>query len=140
MIICGYSGIGKTTYCKTHANCVDLDSSAFCKRNGWEADYLRVAQQLSMTGKQVFISAHPAVIRYCQSNNIPFTLVIPGEAKAVWEARLKLRYEQCHKQYAFNALQDFYLNYDRDMEFYSTLKNVKIQRVTCKVVTSLALD
>lgn len=138
MLICGYSGIGKTTYCKTHANAYDLDSSTFGKIKNWEAEYIKHAQRLAVQGKAVFISAHKEVIEYLQRNNIPFILAIPAECKETWELRLKLRYSQTHADYALNALRDFYQNYDKDMQFYHNLKGVKIIRVTCKVQTTLA--
>ena len=138
MLICGYSGIGKTTYCKIHANAYDLDSSMFGKINNWEAEYIRHAQMLAVQGKDVFISAHKEVINYLQRNNIPFILAIPAETKEVWELRLKLRYAQTHADYALNALRDFYQNYDNDMKFYASLQGVKIIHINCKVQTTLA--
>ena len=132
MLICGYSGIGKTTYCQTHANAYDLDSSAFSKSRGWEAKYIMCAQMLAVRGKVVFISAHKAVINYLQENNIPFVLAIPDENKEIWESLLKSRYAQTKANYALCALRDFYQNYDKDMQFYNNLKGVKIIRITCK--------
>ena len=137
MIICGYSGIGKSTYCKTHNYCYDLDSSLFTKLPKWEEHYLKYAQQFSMSGYTVFISAHPSVIEYCKAHAIPVVVAIPAETKEVWELRLKLRYAQNHETYALNALRDFYQNYDRDMAYYNGLEGVQVIRVTCKVNTTL---
>ena len=76
MIYCGYQGCGKSTYCRTHKNTVDLDSSAFKKTENWEKNYVDLAKKLSDNNK-VFISAHKKVIEYLINNNIEFELIIP---------------------------------------------------------------
>ena len=45
MIYCGYQGCGKSTYCRTHNNTVDLDSSFFKKVDKWEENYINIAKE-----------------------------------------------------------------------------------------------
>ena len=138
MIVCGYQGCGKTTYCKNHKSAIDLDSSNFNKTEKWEAQYLRVALSLSEAGYNVFISAHPEVIFYCLDNNIKFELLIPAQNKEAWRSRLEFRYNINPTQGNLNALKDFEANFDKDMIFYRSLTNVTIHEVSAKVVTNIA--
>ena len=144
-IICGYQGIGKTTYCKTHTDSYDLDSSAFEKNEEWAKTYVDSAIEVLKSGyDKVFISAHQCVINEILNrilNEISIVVVIPKETKETWEARLRFRYEQCKKQYAYNALQDFLKHFDEDMQYYNQLKNnkrISLIEVTAKVQTNLS--
>ena len=107
MIICGYQGCGKTTYCKNHIDSIDLDSSNFVKNMGWQKQYIRIAMSLSLAGYKVFISAHQEVVKYLQENNIDFALLIPSQNKEAWRSRLEFRYQTNPTQANQNALLDF---------------------------------
>ena len=137
MIYCGYQGCGKTTYCRNHPDTtVDLDSSAFVKREGWEIEYVKTAQAISDAGKKVFISAHQVVINYLLNNEIPFELLIPELSPDAWRDRLLFRYHINPTQGNWNAICDFDKNYARDMAFYATLPVMK-HYISAKIVTTL---
>ena len=137
MIICGYQGCGKTTYCKNHVDSIDLDSSNFIKGMGWEKQYIRVATSLSLAGYKVFISAHREVIEYLQERSIDFALLIPAQNKEAWRHRLEFRYQINPTLANQNALRDFEENFDRDMDFYSKVDCVALYEVSAKVVTNI---
>lgn len=137
MIYCGYSGCGKSTYCKKHPETtIDLDSSSFAKTPGWELYYITKAVELSQTGKHVFISAHQTVIKCLQKYNIPFELFLPAYNKAVWGQRLRLRYALNPTQCALNAIKDFEENFDSDMAFYNALTCTK-HYIQAHIVTNI---
>lgn len=137
MIYCGYQGCGKSTYCKKHpTTTIDLDSSSFYKIDGWEENYIKVANTLSRAGKKVFISAHQVVINKLIEKGIEFELLLPTQNKKIWKSRLELRYNINPTQGNKNALMDFEQNFDKDMAFYADLNVVK-HYVTAVVVTDI---
>ena len=77
VIVSGYQGVGKTTYTKTHENCLDLESSNYNKSNpNWVEEY--VADILAVKDKEVlFISSHQAVRDLLDSKQVNFIFVIP---------------------------------------------------------------
>lgn len=136
-IYCGYQGCGKTTFCKNHPDTtIDLDSSAFIKREGWEEIYIKIAVAFSNLGKSVFISAHKQVIEYLTTNEIPFELLIPAQNPKAWRNRLEFRYNIDPTQGNLNALLDFDKNFEADMAFYASLNCVK-HYISAKVVTDI---
>lgn len=139
MIYCGYQGCGKSTYCRTHENTVDFDSSAFKKSADWEALYVNMAKVMSDSGKNVFISAHHEVLNYLLLNAIPFELFVPAHDKEVWRKRLEFRYFKNPTTPNLKAIADFEQNFERDMDFYDTLENsgVVIHRVSARIATDL---
>ena len=140
MIICGYQGCGKTTYCRNHSNAVDLDSSMFVKTEGWEVNYVEVALKISATGQNVFISAHQAVINYLISQNVFFKLLVPYQNAKAWKSRLEFRYNTNPTQGNLNALTDFNENFEKDMEFYYRLDypNFTMHVVSAKIITNIS--
>lgn len=137
MIYCGYQGCGKSTYCRNHADTtVDLDSSMFVKREGWEENYVALAKQLSDLGKNVFISAHQVVIAYLLELNIDFELLIPEQNPKAWRSRLEFRYNLNPIQANMNAILDFDKNYETDMEFYAGLRVPK-HYISAHIVTNI---
>lgn len=140
MIYCGYQGCGKSTYCRTFPDTtVDLDSSAFIKVQGWEENYVRTAVALSHN-KDVFISAHRAVIEYCMNNGIPFVLLAPSQSKEAWRSRLKFRYHKNPILPNFKAIADFEQNYEKDLAFYVELesKGVSVRWIEATIITNIA--
>ena len=140
MIICGYQGCGKTTYCKTHNNAIDLDSSMFIKKEGWEVNYVETALKISETGQNVFISAHREVISYLIYHKYDFELIIPADDKELWAKRLEFRYMKNKTVPNLKAIHDFNINFEEDMHFYyekSKIYNIKVHKVTSKIVTNI---
>ena len=138
MIYCGYQGCGKSTYCKKHpTTTIDLDSSSFCKIDGWEENYIKTA--LGYGDKQVFISAHKVVLEYLYNNNIPFTLLAPKMNRDAWRARLEFRYFKNPTQANLKAIMDFVANFDDDMALYREYgrKGVDVKWITATVVTDI---
>ena len=137
MIYCGYQGCGKSTYCRNHPDTtVDLDSSYFNKYNGWEINYVNIANLLSEGGKKVFISAHKAVINRLLNLGVQFELLIPSQNEKTWRSRLEFRYNTNSTQANMNAILDFDKNYKSDMEFYQSI-DCKKHYVAATVVTNI---
>jgi len=137
MIYCGYQGCGKSTYCRAHpVTTVDLDSSMFTKKDGWESNYVEIAQIINETGKNVFISAHKEVINYLLATSTPFELFLPAQNQKAWRSRLEFRYNLNPTQPNMNAILDFDKNWDSDMEFYASIDCVK-HYVSAHVVTNI---
>ena len=137
MIYCGYQGCGKSTYCRNHMETsYDLDSSMFVKREGWEVEYVTLAQALRDSGKNVFISAHKVVINYLLQNDIDFELLIPEQNPKAWRSRLEFRYNLNPTQANMNAILDFDKNYETDMAFYESVDCIK-HYVSAHVVTNI---
>lgn len=141
MLICGYQGVGKSTYCRNNPETtVDLDSSNFKKTDKWEENYIKTALGFVGNNKNVFISAHKVVIEYLIANNIPFKVLIPNEKKDVWRTRLEFRYNK-NKTFAnLKALYDFDLHYEEDMTYYNDLekRGVSVNRVNARIVTTIS--
>lgn len=140
MIYCGYQGVGKSTYCRNNpTTTMDLDSSLFTKEENWEVGYVEKANEISTSGKKVFISAHPIVIETLISKGYQFTVLIPSMDKMVWKSRLEFRYLKNPSRPNLNALNDFVLNYDRDMSYYHSLESrgVIVKEVVARVETNL---
>lgn len=139
MIYCGYQGCGKSTYCKEHPDTtIDLDSSMFTKRVGWEEDYVMIAKALSDYGnKNVFISAHKVVINYLINSHIDFELMIPIQNPEAWRNRLEFRYNINPTQGNLNAILDFDKHYEEDMAFYEAV-NCKKHYISAKIVTDIS--
>ena len=131
MIYCGYQGVGKSTYCRNNPDTtIDLDSSNFKKTSDWFVNYVKAALVFSKDGKDVFISAHKEVIMYLYGMGYDFEILIPGDSKEVWAKRLEFRYQKNKTVANLKAIHDFNINFDSDMEFYHTLKGIKVHKVT----------
>lgn len=137
MIYCGYQGCGKSTYCRNHpTTTIDLDSSMFIKREGWELAYVSIAQELSNAGKLVFISAHQVVINHLLKSGIKFELLLPAQNAKAWRSRLEFRYNISPTQANMNAILDFDKHFDDDMAFYLSLDCVK-HYISARVMTDI---
>ena len=140
MIYCGYQGSGKSTYCRNNpTTTIDLDSSAFAKTLGWEKLYVQTAVELGKN-KNVFISAHQAVIEYCIANHVPFAILAPAQSKEAWRARLEFRYYKNPTLPNFKAIADFEKHFDSDLNYYRNLENqgVTVHWITATVVTNIS--
>lgn len=140
MIYCGYQGSGKSTYCRNNpSTTVDLDSSAFVKTPGWEKLYVETALGLS-ANKNVFISAHRAVIEYCITHAVAFAILAPSQSKEAWRARLEFRYYKNPTLPNFKAIADFEKNFDADLKYYRSLESqgVPVHWIEATVVTNIS--
>lgn len=71
-----YSGLGKTTYCKTHAGWVDVDKSVFKDNYRLVAKF---AEFCYKNGYYVLVSAHIRIIEEFERLGLPINIVIPSE-------------------------------------------------------------
>lgn len=105
MIIAGYPGVGKTTFCiKNHARTIDLESSLFPRLSfindfAWADVYAKVANELSRDGRIVFVSTHGYFLKrmheVAKSLNQKIFVVIPDPSiKNEWLKRLEDRVER----------------------------------------------
>lgn len=97
-IVCGFPGIGKSTYIKKDfiiGNWIDFESSNFNKNNPeWYKDYCSCIIDLTSQGYNVFCSTHAPVIKYLSElKNI--NIVFPDEKiEKEWVERLTRRYNE----------------------------------------------
>lgn len=123
-IICGYSGIGKSYFCKMNKDrAIDLDSRWFEKKEGWEKMYIECAVALTHVYDYVLLTAHSSsVLLMDEIEDLKWYLVYPDiTLKEEYRNRLEQREEQT--QGWIDALIDFYEN---QITKYNTLiKNAK---------------
>lgn len=102
MIILGYPGIGKTTFCRSDGNvnmrCIDLETSNFYDENGkrpdeWWKYYGNIAIDFSNQGYTVFTGMQKEVVEYIKEHHKGQTfLVFPSlKLKNSWVEELKYR-------------------------------------------------
>ena len=123
MIIIGYTGIGKTTLANWHNDYLDMDSSRFIfdgvRPNNWAYHYVKMAEDLSEQGYNVFVSSHESVrknIEYHVGAETPVVLVCPSlDLKEQWIEKLNDRWHEdlSHKNYM--ALKRAKEHYDEDI-------------------------
>ena len=123
MIIIGYPGIGKTTLADWNNDYIDVDSSKFIfdgvRPSNWEYHYVKMAEDLSDQGYNVFVSSHEGVrknIEFHVGAETPVLVVCPSlELKEQWVERLKHRWQEdlSHKNYM--ALKRAEEHYDEDI-------------------------
>ena len=132
MIIIGYPGIGKTTFCETYFpsmddrfngkeinGYIDLESSWISKSIvHWEETYCRIAIGLSKQGFVVFVSAHENVQNILEKSDEEVVVAIyPGlELKEQWIERLQKRYDADPTGKNELALLTVKANYDRHIK------------------------
>ena len=122
-IICTHYGCGKTTYCKTHENSIDLDAGWFEKKEGWDKIYIECAKALTKVYDYVFITSHTSTILLLDKmEDLEWYLVYPDiSLKEEYRERLENRREQDQKW--INEKIDFY---EKQIEKYDKLiKNAK---------------
>lgn len=95
MIIVGYQGIGKTTYCDKDKTAIDLESSSFSKLNPlWYKDYVSCAISLSQN-RHVFVSSHKVVREELKMMGAKWVIVMPSiDIENIWLDRLFKRYSE----------------------------------------------
>lgn len=137
VILIGYQGVGKTTMCKKHKSCIDLDSSLFkidssLRRDPrWYVTYCRYAVELASQGYIVCVSSHNTVRNYLHEmrtvnemvevspkndrpNNYPLVGICTpsGNLQKVWIKRLKKRFNQDPSYKNYKAYLDAYNFYE----------------------------
>lgn len=127
MIITGYQGIGKTTLANERYDIIDLESSSFWKvdkkgnrtrPDDWYVYYCQIAQHLSKSGYQVFVSSHIEVREYLSTHNgEPFCAIFPSRSiKDEWIDRLYERYKMSGSNKDLRALEHAKEYFDRDID------------------------
>ena len=114
MIIIGYQGIGKSTYCRNSEihDAIDLESSCFkyldgTRPEGWELLYCKVAEDLSQQGFKVFTSSHAGVRAYLKNSKEKVYAIAPSPViKDAWIKRLQDRYDADQSTKNFLALEN----------------------------------
>lgn len=137
MILIGYQGVGKTTMCKKHKSCIDLDSSLFkfdslLRRDPrWYVTYCRYAVELANQGYIVCVSSHKPVRNYLNEmrtanemvevspknnrpNNYPLVGICTpsGNLQKVWIKKLKKRFKHDPSYKNYKAYLDAYNFYE----------------------------
>lgn len=87
LVVCAFSGTGKTEMARQTPGLVDLDSSLFGNQEGWIERYLRALLFRYYHGEAVFASTHPQVVAGLAYAQVPVLLAYPDPS-------LKAEYEQ----------------------------------------------
>ena len=137
MIIAGYPGIGKTTLAKANIHVIDLESSAFNKKNiDWFIDYVNVAIELNKQDYDVFISTHAEVLKYLECLDIEYLLIYPSyEIKDEWIEKLEERLNNDNTMKNLKACMRAKDHFDSDISALMTHcknKNAKHYLITNK--------
>lgn len=114
MIIIGYQGIGKSTYCKLNEkhDAIDLESSCFKYPDGtrpkdWAILYCKTAEDLSRQGFTVFTSSHAEVRAYFKDTKEKVCAIVPSPSlRDAWIKRLQDRYDNDQSTKNFLALEN----------------------------------
>ncbi len=131
MIIIGYQGIGKSTYCAKSISAIDLESSMFRDFRGnriehWEEPYVLTAINLSDQGYDVFISSHAEVRQalvacmHTRYKGVPYCAIVPSlYLKDDWIKRLEDRYNKYPSQKNYAALMNAKENFEDNIKLIS---------------------
>lgn len=116
MIIIGYQGVGKSTYCRSHEDSIDLESSNFwfydketkqkSRWHNWAEIYANIAVDLSKQGNYVFTSCHQVVRDELAKKdyNEHIVILIPSlELKDKWIKKLEKRYNDTKLEKDYKA-------------------------------------
>lgn len=95
-IICGFAGIGKSTFARNNKGVVDLESTPFDKDwkrfdKDWKR-YVKVAKHMADNGYIVLLSCHKELREELQNSGIKYSLALPHkEAKDEYIKRYRER-------------------------------------------------
>lgn len=78
LIICGFAGIGKSTFALKNARVVDLESTPF--ERDWKR-YVKVAKHMADNKYIVLVSCHAELRKELKLQNIQYTLALPNKDK-----------------------------------------------------------
>lgn len=132
MIVIGYQGIGKSTYCEKYNSSIDFESSWFKRDPGWEELYTGVAIHLSDEGYTVFTASHAKVREDLYASGKNIAVIFPSLIlKEYWIDKLQKRYDKTGSEKdskaLFNAIASYDTNINAFMEEYNNnkLSNIK---------------
>ena len=93
-VIYGFAGVGKTTYCKNHPECIDLEESNFryldkiqgennksCEKiinKNFPQNYYGAISESLKKYKYVFVSYNG--LEYCRQNMIDYSIILPKKS------------------------------------------------------------
>ena len=125
-IVIGYQGVGKSTMCKKHNDCIDLESSSFWFKDAnnnpkrwenWADIYGNIAEHLSKQGNIVCIASHFVVRERLKNTNEKVIVVVPGlDIKDRWVKRLYYRYLDTAAEKDYKAWMNAGERYQQDIK------------------------
>lgn len=125
-IVIGYQGVGKSTMCRKHNDCIDLESSSFWfkDKNGnpkrwdnWFDIYGNIAEHLSKQGNIVCIASHFAVRQRLKNTTEKVYVVVPSlELRDRWVKRLYYRYLDTATEKDYKAWMNAGERYEQDIQ------------------------
>lgn len=133
MIIVGYPCIGKTTLSNSNKEFIDLESSLFkidgVRDKNWYKYYIAIANDISLQGKNIFVSSHKEVrdelLKYAGDKICVFPSL---EIKDKWVDKLKLRYENSNLEkdrLAYEYTKEHFEEAIKDMKSYCEENNIR---------------
>lgn len=136
MIIMGYQGIGKSTFCKTYGHSLrylELESGLMKdpmngnKRwDNWAEIYCNIALNLSSQNYMVFISSHKAVQDILANSKDEVIAVYPSKViKDEWIKKLLERYKKTGLKKDEVAWLDAKSNFDAEIDILESSPFVK---------------
>lgn len=128
MIIVGYYGIGKSEFCKTHQDYIDLESKYFRSDNGWLLGnkglerYIWLIEDLNADGKKIFVSSLKEVRDELLKSKridpyVDMAYIYPyADLKDDWLSRLYNRWKESSNEKDWYAYKRAIKNFESDIE------------------------
>ena len=125
-IVIGYQGVGKSTMCRKHNDCIDLESSSFWFKDennnpkrwdNWAEIYGNIAEHLSRQGNIVCTASHYAVRERLKNTAEDVAIVVPAlELRDKWVKRLYYRYLESVTEKDYKAWMNAGYRYEQDIQ------------------------
>lgn len=108
IIVCGYQGVGKSSYCCPETGCIDLESSCFwygdTRVYEWYKYYANIAMHLSNQGFIVFTASHAVFRMHLHNIGCDFITLSPSlNLKDDWIKKLEERYYRTYELKDYKA-------------------------------------
>ena len=113
-IYLAYSGLGKTTYCQTHAGCMDVDKGGF---KGNISALVNFAAFCLKKGYLVLVSARIDIIKEFERKGLPINIIVPSEDRKA--EILETVKKRDNIPYYYHLLK----HYDEEIEQIKSFKN-----------------
>ena len=125
-IVIGYQGVGKSTMCRKHNDCIDLESSSFWFKDEnnnpkrwdyWAEIYGNIAEHLSRQGNIVCTASHYVVRERLKNTAEDVAIVVPAlELRDKWVKRLYYRYLESVTEKDYKAWMNAGDRYGQDIQ------------------------
>lgn len=123
LVICGFPGIGKSTFVENNKSVLDSDSSTFDKKK-FPDNYISRIKEVVSDGKVILASSHDVVRNALIGEKIPFVLVYPD---VLLKAEYIKRYEERGSPESFVKLLS--ANFEKWVVECESLENEFVKKI-----------